>query len=169
MSPADWIVCVSVLADLSSKGNTKFTVETHVAVAQNICAAANKDDIEPRILAAYILTENAQFDPFASRRASVGEDLGLYQSNSYFHGRQPNFNLVNHPYYATEIAGAIIKENFQKFGRSWKAIAAYWNPTKAKEGRPDAIAYYNRWLANYRTVERKFEEKQRTGISKEPA
>jgi len=157
MTAIEMSICVAVLAQLSAKGNPKFNDETHKAVAENICAAANKEGTDPRILAAYILTENRRFDPFSDRPASVGRDRGLYQSNSHFHGNRPNYQLVHHPYYGTEIASAIIRENLAMYGRTWQGIAAYWNPTKAKRKEESAKQYYYRWNENFNAVALKFE------------
>lgn len=166
MTPTVMLACVMVFSDLSAERNKKFNQETHRAIAQNICASANKNDIEPKLLAAYILTENSRFDPFSAQPAAQGEDKGLYQSNSHFHGDKANFALVNHPYYATDIAAQIIRENFKRFGNTWKAIAAYWNPRKAREESPDAIRYYERWLMNYQTVNAMFAKAEKANYSR---
>lgn len=167
MTAIDMIICVSVLAELSSVGNPKFNMDTHIAVAENICAAANKENMDPRILGAYILTENRRFDPFADRPASIGRDRGLFQSNSHFHGSRPNYELVHHPYYGAEIASTIIRENLSKYGRTWQGIAAYWNPKLAREKAQAAKTYYNRWNENFNQVSLKF-EKARSLQMKEP-
>jgi hypothetical protein len=155
------MVCVSVFADLSSTRNTKFNFETHFAIGQNICAAANKQEMDPRILGAYILTENAKFDPFEAKDAAMGKDRGLYQSNSHYQGNRANYEFVAHPFYATEIAAQIIKENMKKYADSWKAIAAYWNPKLAEAEDSRAIEYYNRWRKNFEFVQARFTEKAR--------
>jgi len=168
MTPVEWAVCVSVLANLSAAGNSKFNHDTHQAIGENICAAANKEQMDPKLFAAYILTENRKFDPFSDQPAARGRDRGLYQSNSEFQGARQNYALVAHPYYATEIAAAIIRENLAKYGKTWKGIAAYWNPTRAMNNEQAAKDYYGRWLANFNTVQRMFDEKRRE-ISKKDA
>lgn len=160
MSPAEMLICTAAFAGMSQQGNPKFNYETHFAIAQNICAAANKRAMDPKILGAYILTENAKWDPFLSMPAAQGQDLSLYQLNSYYQRHRPNMELASHPYYGTEIAISVIEENMAKFPSSWKAIAAYWNPAKAADGDREAVKYYDKWVGNYNKVKSIFERER---------
>lgn len=168
MTPAEMLICTAAFAGMSQQGNPKFNYETHFAIGQNICAASNKRGMDPKILGAYILTENARWEPFLSKAAAIGEDKGLYQLNSYYQRDRPNYALVAHPYYATDIAISVIEENLAKHPKSWKAIAAYWNPGLAEEGARAAVQYYDRWLMNFNKVKSIFENeasKQSRGIN----
>jgi hypothetical protein len=136
-------------------------MEAHIAIAQNICAAANKVDLDPRILAAYIKTENNKWKLDERAKASTGEDIGLYQSNSTFNGHRSDYTLVMHPYYATVIAAEGIKENLKKYPNSWKGIASYWNPKLAAAEDERAKTYYRKWLKNFDEVNAKFAAKNK--------
>lgn len=152
------LVCTAAFAGMSQEGNPKFNYDTHFAIGQNICAASNKRGMDPRILGAYILTENAKWDPFLSKPAAQGQDLSLYQLNSHYQRNRPNMDLVAHPFFGTEIAISVIEENFAKYPSSWKAIAAYWNPAKAADGDREAVKYYDRWVKNFNKVKAIFDK-----------
>ena len=158
MTIVEMAICVTAITALSGEANNKYGRDTHVAIATNICAAANKTEIDPRILAAYVLTENGKFDPLLDKPASRGVDKGLFHSNSFYNGHRPNFQWVNHPFYGAEIASNIIKENLVKFGSSWQAVAAYWSPVQAQKKTPEALAYYQRWRSNFSKVQRTFDK-----------
>jgi hypothetical protein len=157
MTPIEFVVCVTALTALVGERNASYTAEWRTAIARNICAAANNSHVDPRALAAIAMNESGNFDLRLSVPAARGSDLGAFQVNSYFQAHRDMTRNAQHPFYGASIAAEILRENIARYGMSWKAIAAYWNPAQAERGTPEAKRYYLRWEQHYRIVERHFD------------
>jgi hypothetical protein len=156
MTPAEFVVCVAALSSLVGERNAAYSPEWRNAIARNICAAANHSRVDPRALAAIAMNESGNFDLRLSVPAARGHDLGAFQVNSHFQAHRALTPKAHHPYYGASIAAEILRENVARYGMSWKAIAAYWNPAHAERSSPEARRYYQRWEAHYRVVDRHF-------------
>jgi hypothetical protein len=156
MMPAEFAICVSAVFSIVNDHATKQTTEYKNAVAHNICAASNAENFDPRVMTALIMGENRKFDTAANGPASIGVDIGLCQLNSHHQRHRITPEQALHPYYCTRVAASILKKHERIYGGDWRVIASYWNPTKAREGAPEAIQYYNRWRANYLVVAARF-------------
>ena len=152
--------CVLGFLLFVKSANPAITQDWNEAIAQNVCNAAEKVGIDPKILGAYMLTENRRIDVMSIKPAAQGFDVGLFHSNTFYQRDRPNIGKALHPFYGAEIAGNIVKENIAKYGWTWKAFAAYWNPLKAKNSDPQAMQYYSRWFKNYQFVEKHFAQAQ---------
>lgn len=157
MTSLEFLVCVSALTSLVGERNTRYSPEWRVAIAQNVCAAANNSKVDPRALAAIAMNESGNFDLRLSVPAVVGRDIGAFQVNSHFQKHRANLPNAHHPFFGASIAADILRENVARYGMSWKAIAAYWNPSQAERGTPQARRYYARWERHYQIVQRHFD------------
>jgi len=157
MTPVEFVVCVAALTSLVGERNAAYSPEWRTAIARNICAAANNSKVDPRALAAIAMNESGNFDLRLSVPAARGQDLGAFQVNSHFQSHREMTRNAHHPFYGASIAAEILRENIARYGMSWKAIAAYWNPGQAERGTPEAKRYYVRWEKHYRIVERHFD------------
>lgn len=165
MSPAEFAICVAALTSLVGERNTAYTAEWRQAIARNVCAAANGAQVDPRALAAIAMNESGNFDLRLSIPATRGQDLGAFQINSHFQAHRDQVRHAHHPFHGAAIAAQILRENVARYGMSWKAIAAYWNPAQAERGTREAHRYYRRWEQHYRIVERHFDAARRTSAS----
>lgn len=156
MSPGEFLVCVAALTSLIGERNAAYTLEWRYAIARNVCAAANDAAVDPRALAAIAMNESGNFDLRLSLPAVRGRDLGAFQINSHFHAHRDDVSRAQHPFHGAAIAAQILRENVARYGMSWKAIAAYWNPAQAERGTPEAHRYYRHWEQHYRIAERHF-------------
>lgn len=158
MTPLELAVCVAALTSLVGERNTTYTPQWRSAIATNICAAANNSRVDPRALAAIAMNESGNFDLRLSIPAARGSDLGAFQVNSHYQAHRAMTPNAHHPFYGASIAAEILRENVARYGLSWKAIAAYWNPHHAERATAQARRYYQRWEQHYRIVERHFEK-----------
>lgn len=157
MTSLEFAVCVTALTSLVGERNARYSAEWRTAIAQNICAAANNSKVDPRALAAIAMNESGNFDLRLSIPAVVGRDIGAFQVNSHFQAHRAELPHAHHPFFGASIAADILRENVARYGMSWKAVAAYWNPQQAERATPDARRYYVRWERHYRIVERHFD------------
>lgn len=157
MTPVEFAVCVTALTALVGERNATYTPQWRSAIATNICAAANNNRVDPRALAAIAMNESGNFDLRLSIPAARGQDLGAFQVNSHYQAHREMTRNAHHPFYGASIAAEILRENVARYGLSWKAIAAYWNPEQAQRGTAQARRYYQRWEQHYRIVERHYE------------
>lgn len=108
--------------------------------ASAICAASARHGIHPAWLVALVATENPDF--LADGR---GGDTGLFQINLRWQGWR-FANADPHDYYVqADAAATIIRENLDRFGNTWRAIAAYNSWRHAARGDRIALRYWRRW------------------------
>lgn len=165
MSPAEFAVCVAALTSLVGERNAAYSADWRSAIARNVCAAANGAQVDPRALAAIAMNESGNFDLRLSIPATRGHDLGAFQINSHFQAHRDQLRHAHHPFHGAAIAAQILRENVVRYGMSWKAVAAYWNPAQAEQGTPAAHRYYRRWEQHYRIVERHFRAARSTSAT----
>lgn len=109
--------------------------------AKAICMASARYAIHPAWLVALIATENPNF-----MADGKGGDTGLFQINLRWHGWRFATASPYDYYVQADIAASILRENMQRFGFTWKAIAAYNSWRHAARGDATARRYYARWL-----------------------
>jgi Transglycosylase SLT domain len=154
-------VCVLGMALTLTSARPQLSEETRNWIAANICAAANDANTDPRLLAAYVLTENRGVDLWSVRPATRGNDHGLFQINSHFQRKREHLSRAHHPYYGAVTAARVLSENLNRFGWNWRAFAAYWSQGQASEGTAGARAYYRRFQRNYQVIVARFENAKR--------
>ncbi len=159
------VICVIGIASTLASVQPKLAPDTRNWIAGNVCAAANDAAVDPRLLVAYLLTENRGIDLWSIRPAALGNDHGLFQINSYFQKSRPHLRDVHHPYYGALTAAQVMKDNLKQFGWTWQAFAAYWSPGQSQAGTPAARAYYARYATNYQLANRFFTQ---AGNSEQP-
>jgi hypothetical protein len=121
-------------------------------IAQSICYAAKAYALNPRILAAYTLNENGNYNVGLLKPAAVGYDAGIFQVNTAIHSNMPMIRYALYPAAEAALASQIIKQNFAEFGYNWRGVAAYWSPEDAKDGGGQAIQYFDRWHRHFLLV-----------------
>jgi hypothetical protein len=154
MTPLEFVVCVTAIGALAADRNKDLgTPQWRQAIGHNICAAANAQRVDPRAIAAVVLNENAGFRLGLHMPAARGVDIGICQANSHYQRHRPNIGVAMHPYACAEIAAQVLRENAERYGWTWRAIAAYWSPRQAQAGTQEARNYYERWRRNHAVVD----------------
>jgi hypothetical protein len=165
LTPLEFAICVSAIGALAGERNAQLrSAEWQHAIGHNICAAANAQAVDPMAVAGIILNENGNFVLGLMMPAAKGHDVGLCQANTHYQAHRPALKAALHPYACAEIVAQILRENVERYGKNWRAVAAYWNPRQAEQGTAQAVAYYNRWTRNYGLVQRYF-ERARTALA----
>ncbi len=149
-------ICSAALIASFQAAQPKQAADTRQWIAANVCAAAHDSGVDPRLLTAYLLTENRGLDIYAIRPAVRGRDHGLFQVNSHYQRHRTHLVNAHHPYYGALIAGQLLEENLKAHGWSWKAFAAYWSAGQATRGTAAAQRYYSRFKRHYDEVDGHF-------------
>lgn len=127
-------------------------------IASAICYAGKNYGLNPRILAAYTLNENGNYNVELLKPAAVGYDAGIFQVNTAINRNMPMIRYALYPAAEASLAAQIIKRNFSEFGYTWKGVAAYWSPLEAQNDGAQAIQYFDRWHRHFLEVSQFFDK-----------
>lgn len=145
----DLATCLLGMALLASHQNHRLSEPMTTRIAQGICSASARYHLDPGILAAYALKENAPFKLDEVKPAAVGYDVGLWGVNTHYQGREPLLRYALDPVVGADIAARIVRNNLRHFGYTWQGIAAYWSPRAAERKTYESMRYFVIWKEQY--------------------
>ncbi|HIH2745484.1 TPA: lytic transglycosylase domain-containing protein [Burkholderia lata] len=109
-----------------------FSVITGSAFAQDACfaQAAQRYQVDERLLRAIVMTENAQFDPRLVIRSKEGwEYIGLGMISSIWLPVLEKYGITREslmdPCVNVNVEGWILRDAENRYGKTWKAVGAY--------------------------------------------
>ena len=149
-------VCLAALSMLVADRAPDLGVAMQHEIAKSICYASRAYRLNPRILAAYTLNENGNYDVSLLKPAAVGYDAGIFQVNTAINRGMPLIRYALNPAVEASLAAQIIQRNFREFGYNWVGVAAYWSPQEALNHGRQAIAYFDRWHRHFLEVSHYF-------------
>ncbi len=145
-------VCLSLIIALNPTDST--AQPTDLPFADCFTKAAKTYDINPRILVAIALTENAGFNPRAT--SPDGNDMGLMQINKEWIPRIAKYgiqqaDLLDDPCANINVGAWILADSISRYGYNWTAIGYYNASHKNPRGR---AAYIQRVQYNFEQAKR---------------